>query len=51
MCVRMFVLPHVTVRIGNDLQLTDMLDFEGNETPENYILNFLFHFSYDFLLI
>jgi hypothetical protein len=27
-----------------------MLDFEGNETPGNRILNFL-HFSYKFLLI
>jgi hypothetical protein len=52
MYVYMYVLPHVTVRIGNVLlQLTDMLDFEGNETAENCILNFLFHFSYNFLLI
>jgi len=29
----------------------DMLDLEGTETPENSILNFLLHFSYDFLLI
>jgi len=49
--VCMYVLPHVTVRIGNVLQLTDMLDLEGTETPENSILNFLLHFSYDFLLI
>ena len=47
----MYVLPHVTVRIVNDLlQFTDMLNFEATETPENCIINFLVHFSYDFPL-
>jgi hypothetical protein len=33
------------------MQLLDTLDFEGNETPENRIVNFLRHFIYDFFLI
>ena len=44
-------LPYVTVRTGNDLHFTDILDFEGTETLENCIVNVLLHFSYDYLYI
>ena len=36
---------------GDDLlQLSNMLDTEGNETSEKHIINFLWHFSYDFFI-
>jgi hypothetical protein len=42
---------HVAAGAGNVLlQLSHMLDFEGNETVGNSILNYL-QFSYDFLSI
>jgi hypothetical protein len=35
-------LPHVRVCVANNLlYLPDMTDFEGNETLENRILNFI----------
>lgn len=44
--------PHVEAGSRNNLlQLSDRLDFEYTETPENRILNFLRHFSYHLLLI
>jgi hypothetical protein len=43
---------HVRVGTGNDrLQLSDLLDFQGNEIPEVPILNFLQRFSYHSLFI
>jgi hypothetical protein len=42
-------LPHVRVCVANYLlYLSDMTDFEGNETLENRILNFIGHFLRDF---
>lgn len=36
---------------GEDLlQLSHMLDIEGNETSVKHIINFLWHFSYDFFI-
>ena len=42
-------LPHVRVCVTNNLlYMSDMTDFEGNETLENRILNFIRHFLCDF---
>jgi hypothetical protein len=42
---------YVRVGAGNDLQLLELLDFEGTETVENHILNLPGTFLYNFFLI
>lgn len=44
-------LSHIGVGAGNDLiEFSDMFEFEGTETLQNHILNFLEHFFYIFFL-